>query len=67
MYEEYWGLSEKPFQNTPDPKFLYLSGEHEEALMRLIYVVQEKLGAAMLSGVFGCGKTILAWALLGVR
>ena len=64
MYEEYWGLSEKPFQNTPDPKFLYLSGEHEEALMRLIYVVQEKLGAAMLSGVFGCGKTILAWALL---
>ena len=64
MYEEYWGLSEKPFQNTPDPKFLYLSGEHEEALMRLRYAAEERLGAAMLSGVFGCGKTMLAWALL---
>lgn len=64
MYEEYWGLSEKPFQNTPDPKFLYLSSEHEEALMRMTYAVQECLGAAMLSGVFGCGKTMLAWALL---
>ena len=64
MYEEYWGLKEKPFQNTPDPRFLYYSPQHEEALMRLIYTVRERIGAAMLTGVFGCGKTVIAQALL---
>jgi general secretion pathway protein A len=56
MYEGYWGLAEKPFENTPDPRFLYHSRQHEEALMRLVYVVREAKGAGMLSGVFGCEK-----------
>ena len=64
MYEEHWSLKEKPFQNTPDPRFLYYSPQHEEALMRLIYTVRERIGAAMLTGVFGCGKTVIAQALL---
>ncbi len=64
MYEEYWGLKEKPFENTPDPHFLYHSPQHEEGLMRLVYAVKEGKGAAMLTGVFGCGKTVLAQALL---
>ena len=64
MYEEYWGLKEKPFQNTPNPRFLYYSQEHEEALGRLTYTVKEGLGAAMLVGVFGCGKTLIGQALL---
>lgn len=64
MYEEYWGLREKPFQNTPDPRFLYYSLEHEEALTRLTYTVKEGLGAAMLAGVFGCGKTLIGQALM---
>jgi type II secretory pathway predicted ATPase ExeA len=64
MYEKYWGLAEKPFENTPDPRFLYHSRQHEEALMRLVYVVREAKGAGMLSGVFGCGKTVLGRALL---
>lgn len=64
MYEKYWGLSEKPFLNTPDPRFIYYSAQHEEALSRLIYTVQERIGAGMLTGVFGCGKTILAYTLL---
>jgi general secretion pathway protein A len=64
MYEEYWGLKEKAFQNTPDPRFLYRSEQHEESLMRLIYTVRERMGAAMLTGVFGCGKTVLGQALL---
>lgn len=63
MYEEHWGLKEKPFENTPDPKFLYYSKQHEEALTRLIYVVREGKGAGMLTGVFGCGKTVLGYAL----
>lgn len=64
MYEEYWGLKEKPFENTPDPKFLYRSVQHEEALSRLLYAVREKKPAAMLTGEFGAGKTLLSRVLL---
>jgi len=64
MYEEYWGLKEKPFENTPDPRFFYRSPQHEEALGRLLYVVREGKGAGMLTGVFGCGKTVLGRTLL---
>ncbi|MCK4244242.1 MAG: AAA family ATPase [Candidatus Omnitrophica bacterium] len=64
MYEEYWGLKEKPFENTPDPRFLYRSIQHKEALSRLFYVVREGKGAGMLTGIFGCGKTVLGHALL---
>lgn len=63
MYEEYWKLKEMPFENTPDPKFLYYSPQHEEGLSRLLYVVQRRKGAGMLTGVFGCGKTVLGRAL----
>lgn len=63
MYEKYWGLDKKPFENTPDPRFLYYSQQHDEVLARLIYAVRERKGAAVLTGVFGCGKTVLAQAL----
>ncbi len=65
MYTEYWGLKEKPFQNTPDPKFLYKSSQHREALARMSYVVKEGLGCMVLSGVFGCGKTLLLNTVTG--
>lgn len=64
MYGQFWGLKEKPFQNTPDPKFLFLSGQHEDALMKLSYVITQDLGCGMLAGVFGCGKTLLGKTLL---
>lgn len=64
MYKEYWGFSEFPFENTPNPKFLYHSKEHEEALFRLLYVVEQKKSAAVLTGIFGCGKTVIGKALL---
>src|SRR3989338_4091726 len=64
MYEEYWGLTEKPFENTPDQKFIYYSAQHEEGLSRLLYAVREGKGAALLTGVFGCGKTLLGRVLL---
>ncbi len=63
MYEEYWGLKEKPFRNTPDPRFFYNSSEHEEALTKILYTVEENLGAGMLTGIFGCGKTVIGHAL----
>lgn len=64
MYEKYWGLLEKPFENTPDTRFLYLSPQHREALARLSYAVGENKGAALLTGEAGCGKTLLVRALL---
>jgi len=64
MYEAYWGLTEPPFENTPDPRFLYLSKQHEEGLTRLFYVVKSRKGAGMMTGVFGCGKTLLARAVI---
>ena len=57
-------MKEKPFQNTPDPKYLYLSPQHEDALMKLTYVVAQNLGAGLLTGVFGCGKTLLSKVIL---
>lgn len=59
MYLEYWGFSEFPFENVPDPRFFYLSKSHEEALTRLIYAARMRKGGAMLSGGVGCGKTTL--------
>jgi len=64
MYEQYWGLTEKPFENTADPRFLYYSHQHEEAFTRLTYSIHEQKGAAVLTGVFGCGKTVIAQAVL---
>ncbi len=64
MYEQYWGLSESPFALTPDPRFLYLSRAHEDALMMLHYAITRNKGAAMLAGDIGLGKTTLSRKLL---
>ncbi|MFC2160625.1 ExeA family protein [Acidobacteriota bacterium] len=60
MYAEYWGLKEKPFQNTPDPRFIYLSEQHLEAAATMIYTIKENKGAGMLTGEYGCGKTVIS-------
>jgi general secretion pathway protein A len=64
MYESYWQLSEPSFDNSPNPKFFYLSPEHEEALVRLVYTVRHRKGCGMLIGEYGCGKTTLSRALI---
>jgi general secretion pathway protein A len=60
MYLEYWGLQKFPFENVPDPEFMYYSSEHEEALARLVYAVKRNKGAVLLTGEIGCGKTTLS-------
>ncbi|MDD2856361.1 MAG: ATPase, partial [Desulfuromonadaceae bacterium] len=54
MYKNYFGFKEKPFSKTPDPRFLFLSRSHEEALARLEFVVEER-ELAVLTGEIGCG------------
>jgi type II secretory pathway predicted ATPase ExeA len=63
MYEAFYGLKQNPFSKTPDPRFLFLSKNHEEALARLHYAVEEK-ELVVLTGEVGSGKTTLTRALM---
>lgn len=63
MYEEFYGLRQRPFTKTPDPRYLYLSKNHEEALARLQYAIEEK-EIILLTGEVGSGKTTLTRALM---
>ena len=65
MYLNFYGLAEAPFNPTPDPKFLFQSSRHREALAQLIYGVQERKGFIVLTGEIGTGKTTLLRTLLG--
>ncbi len=64
MYRKFYGLKEKPFEITPDPKFLYLSENHKEALALLTYAVRERRGFTVVTGEVGTGKTTLVQSLL---
>jgi general secretion pathway protein A len=59
MYLKYYGLTEKPFQITSDPKFLWLGEKHNEALSALRYGIMENKGFVLLTGEVGTGKTVL--------
>ena len=63
MYLTFYGLAEKPFNATPDPRFLYMTPGHREALAQLLYGVQERKGFIVLVGKVGTGKTTLLHAL----
>ncbi len=64
MYTKFYNLKEKPFNLTPDPRFLYLSQSHKEALALLVYGVKERKGFMVMTGEVGTGKTTLLHALL---
>ena len=64
MYLPYFNLREPPFNLTPDPRFLYLSAQHEEALSHLLYGINERKGFIEITGEVGTGKTLLCRALL---
>ncbi len=64
MYATHFALGETPFNLAPDPRFLYLSPQHQEALNHLIYGIKEKKGFLLLTGGIGTGKTTLCRTLL---
>lgn len=59
MYQNFYGFTEMPFNITPDPKFLYLSPTHQEALQHLKFGVDQRKGFIVVVGEVGCGKTTL--------
>jgi general secretion pathway protein A len=65
MYTTFFGLNEKPFAITPDPRYLFLSERHAEALAHLLYGITEAGGFIQLTGEVGTGKTTVVRSLLG--
>ena len=63
MYESYYGLRERAFRKTPDPRYLYLNEVYEEALEQLLFAVDE-MELSLLTGEVGTGKTLLSRALI---
>ncbi len=64
MYENFYGLRERPFDLTPNPRFLYLTASHREALSNLQYGITGRKGITLLIGEAGTGKTTLVRAAL---
>ena len=64
MYNAFFGFDSDPFRVNPDPRFLYMSESHAEALATLVYAVQERKGFITLTGEVGTGKTTILNALL---
>lgn len=64
LYQTHFGLTQAPFNITPDPSFLYLSASHREGLAQLSYGIRARKGFVVLTGEVGTGKTTLIHALL---
>lgn len=64
MYAAYFGLKENPFKLTPEPRYLFLSEYHRDALNCLIYGIEEKKGFILVTGGIGTGKTTICRSLL---
>jgi len=64
MYNEFFGFKESPFSIAPDPKYLYMSEQHREALAHLIYGINGDGGFVLLTGEVGTGKTTICRCLL---
>src|SRR5690349_8194648 len=67
MYESFFGLSERPFDLTANPKYLFLTPNHREALSNLDYGITARMGVTLLCGDAGTGKTTLIRAAMATR
>ncbi len=64
MYNEYFGFNEPPFSIAPDPRYLYMTAQHREALAHLVYGLNSDGGCILLTGEVGTGKTTICRCLL---
>ena len=64
MYEDFYGLKERPFTLVPDPDYLFLGSQHKLARAYLEYGIKERMGFVVLTGEVGTGKTTLIKSLL---
>lgn len=64
MYSRYFNLREEPFSMTPDPRFLYMSPQHEAAIESLLYGIRQRKGFMTLTGEVGTGKTTVCRELI---
>jgi general secretion pathway protein A len=64
MYERYYGLTERPFELTPNPRYLFLTRKHQEALSNLQHGIAQRKGVTLVVGPAGTGKTTLIRAVL---
>ncbi len=64
MYTQFYGLREKPFSLSPDPRYLYLADSHREALAHLLYGIEQGEGFIAITGEVGTGKTTLCRTML---
>lgn len=64
MYESFFGLQEKPFSLTPNPRFLFLSKTHNEVYAHLLYGIEHRTGFVEVTGEVGTGKTTILRSLL---
>lgn len=60
MYDSFFGLAERPFSISPDPRFFFLSSQHKEALAKCQYAIEQRMGLAVIYGDIGTGKTTIA-------
>lgn len=68
MYKAYFGLKELPYSISPDPRFIYLTTQHQEALAKCQYAIEQKMGLSTIYGDIGAGKTSLSrrlWVQFG--
>lgn len=64
MYNDYWKLKEAPFSNALDLRFMYMTPQHSEGVARLLYAVKQRKEGAVLTGDFGCGKSLVRMLFL---
>lgn len=64
MYQNFFGLHEKPFSIAPDPRYLYMTDQHREALAHLLFGIGDEGGFVLLTGDIGTGKTTICRSLL---
>ena len=65
MYESYWQLRQKPFENCSDPRFYYPGESHQAAVLKLRYAIENQREGALLAGASGLGKTLIVTMLRG--